>query len=114
MRVLIAAAALAGLAGCAVPNFAASPVSPADTATRERLFAGTLRDPGRAEVRDMRAYQGDDGTRMLCGAVNAPNGFGGMTGFQVFQIATVNGTARLYLDAFGASNCAGLGYRPRL
>lgn len=48
-------------------------------AVRERL-----RDPDSADFRAVRFHRGKDDIPLVCGEVNAANGFGGKTGFQAF------------------------------
>lgn len=52
-----------------------------------------LREPGSAEFSNVRFYaSADPDAGVVCGAVNARNGFGGMTGFQPF-VAVVSRAA---------------------
>jgi hypothetical protein len=43
-----------------------------------------LRDPGSAEFRKLIAYEPGEGALVVCGEVNAKNGFGGYAGFEPF------------------------------
>ncbi|MFN4092192.1 MAG: hypothetical protein ACK4FG_04785 [Brevundimonas sp.] len=53
-------------------------------AATEEAVRNKMRDPGSVRFRNSRFHIFGDGTPMVCGEVNAKNGFGGATGYQRF------------------------------
>ncbi len=54
------------------------------TAVATRAVKGKLCDPNSAEFRKLNAYEPSEGVLVVCGEVNAKNGFGGYSGFEPF------------------------------
>lgn len=77
-----------------------SPSSATFRAAAKELVKQRLRDPSSAEFTDIVVHEGGPTTStIVCGRVNARNGFGGMTGAQRF---VVGGTTALE-DEIGAA-----------
>lgn len=72
-------------------------LSPAEMAAAEDAIRRELRDPESAIFRDVMAGQGPGGPLVVCGYVNARNGFGGYVGEEIF-IATIANGAVLDFD----------------
>ncbi len=58
-------------------------------AAAKELVKQRLRDPGSAEFTDIQVFAGSGRRPMVCGRVNARNGFGGMTGAQRFIVGGI-------------------------
>ncbi|WP_278069899.1 hypothetical protein [Brevundimonas sanguinis] len=71
----IAILSLAFLAGCG---------SALDIRDAKEAVKDTLRDPGSAEFRHVRVVRQDGQPRVVCGAFNGKNAFGGYVGFRDF------------------------------
>jgi hypothetical protein len=67
----------------AIAGYAASPQAKALDAAKQTVEAG-LRDSGSAEFRNIKVFNHGTGRFVVCGEVNARNGFGGMTGYKRF------------------------------
>ena len=95
-------AAIIALAGCSPGQpMISAPItlSASETGMAEQAIAGRLRDPGSAQFREITGYALEDGSRIICGEVNARNGFGGYAGFSPFYVRIRNGEVlRLYND----------------
>ena len=81
----IAAFALIALTGCAGVDHV-GPEVPLPAAARQAVaqaVANTMKDPNSAEFRDWHAFQSQKGL-LVCGEVNAKNGYGGYVGFTHF------------------------------
>lgn len=53
----------------------------------KKLASRELRDPESAQYRDIYGVQTQNGTRVVCGMVNAKNAYGGYVGFMPFSVA---------------------------
>jgi hypothetical protein len=81
IRVHVALSAALALAGC-------DAVGP-DADFRSQAIAelkASLKDPGSAQLRAIEVIRQEDGSKALCGEVNAKNSFGGYVGFQSFVV----------------------------
>lgn len=77
-----------------------------ETTLAEQAITSRLRDPTSAQFREVTGYSLPDGSRIICGEVNARNGFGGYAGFSPFYVRLRDGQViRLYNDD-------GTGYGP--
>lgn len=74
-------------------------LSPAEQSAAQSALARSLRDPASAQFRDVVGYALPDGGRIVCGELNARNGFGGYGGFAPFYVR-MRGTEviRQYFD----------------
>lgn len=87
---LIPVAAVAGLTACTGSmGYMPTTMTPQDEQMQKTAFFQNLADPNGAQVQDVRVYAAPNGNRLICGKVNAKNAFGGYTGFQTFEVATV-------------------------
>lgn len=75
-----------------------SELSIAHKAMIDVLVTGKLRDPRSAQFRNVRMIV-NGGTSVVCGEVNARNGYGGYNGFEPFSIRSYPGGQRLVLVA---------------
>lgn len=81
----LAVLGLIALTGCAGVDHV-GPKVPLPAAARQtvaRAVANTMKDPNSAEFRDWHAFQSQKGL-LVCGEVNAKNGYGGYVGFTHF------------------------------
>lgn len=69
--------------------------------TTRDVIAESLRDPMSAQYRNFAAYAVGDGQTLLCGELNAKNGFGGYNGFGSFFAVfdSTGGLKRYVVDA---------------
>jgi peptidoglycan hydrolase-like protein with peptidoglycan-binding domain len=66
----------------------AEPITDPEALEQIRVGVGRdLRDPGSAQVRDVRRVKGHDGQRFICGEVNGKNAYGAYAGFTAFSTA---------------------------
>lgn len=96
---------LAALTGCA-PGDPLPPVAlSSDIQTRaEDAIRATLKDPQSAQFERMRAGSAADGATLVCGFVNAKNGFGGYTGRKLFAVRVSGSSATV--EAFAVEGHA--------
>lgn len=81
--------ALALITACAPgETMVATPttLTQAEQATAQSAVAARLRDPMSAQFQDVVGYALPDGGRIVCGQLNARNGFGGYNGFAPFYV----------------------------
>ncbi len=105
------------LAGCGpggalvdVPVSRAAP-PPSVVAATKSMLRERLRDPESARFRRIRAWRSAAGDVILCGELNARNGFGGYVGYRSFYARWRGGRlARSYLDS-GSASVAAFGCR---
>ena len=102
MRFWISLVSLAVLAACAPKVDVAA--LPSEVAEPERAFLTTilsenLRDPDSAQFKGWQGFDLSNGDRIICGKINATNGYGGFIGFTMF-FARLTGPVvqRLYID----------------
>lgn len=91
LRTVTAGLCALTLAACVDPNTVPVSVAPAAVSAADRsltaaYFAQTLRDPDSAQYRGWQGYRLGNGDRVVCGEMNARNGFGGMDGFSPFYL----------------------------
>lgn len=101
MRKIIGFCALL-LAGC-VPKVDVtalpSPVDDAEQAFVTEVLSQDLRDPSSAQFRGWQGFDLSNGDRIICGKINATNGFGGSVGFSAFFVRLTGQTVqRMYID----------------
>lgn len=105
MRVLAILSAVFLLAGCEVTEVQVQPVTPSGAmiAKLKSTIDSGLRDPSSAQYRGFVAYAIGEGDTLLCGELNAKNGFGGYVGFNAISaIFDASGTLESYrVDASG-------------
>lgn len=87
MRVLASLSAVVLLAGCEVTEVQVRPVAPSGAmiAKLKSTMDSGLRDPSSAQYRGFVAYAIGEGDTLLCGELNAKNGFGGYGGFKAIS-----------------------------
>lgn len=95
-RVVVSALLLIGVAACVETAEQRAEREERDANASLEIDArlaveGQLRDPSSAEFDDVGVYKGADGSKRVCGFVNAANAFGGMAGRRPFVAG--NGTA---------------------
>ena len=109
MRVPLAATLALTLVACTPgETVMVTPVALTDqeTALAQAAVANRLRDPMSAQFREIAGYALPDGGRIVCGELNARNGFGGYNGFAPFYVRLRGAEAvRVYSDD-------GTGYGP--
>ena len=109
MRLAFAAAFAFCLAACAPgEQVVVAPVAltEQETALAQAAVANRLRDPMSAQFREVTGYALPDGGRIVCGELNARNGFGGYNGFAPFYVRLRGAeVVRVYSDD-------GTGYGP--
>lgn len=96
--VLLSVAVLSGCESTNTKPVATKPV-PANSEDQRiaiAAIASDLKDPGSMQTRNLKAYQTQDGERLICGEYNARNSFGGYTGFSPFYIRTRGGAIVTY------------------
>lgn len=105
MRVLASLSAVVLLAGCEVKEVQVQPVAPSGAmiAKLKSTIDSGLRDPSSAQYRGFVAYAIGEGDTLLCGELNAKNGFGGYVGFNTISaVFDANGTLETYrVDSSG-------------
>lgn len=78
-----------------VAPYAEIPVSESEQGYIDKVMVDTLRDPNSVQYRSVRATRAQmrsgPVSTVICGMVNATNGFGGYTGFQPFFIEVIDG-----------------------
>ena len=80
---------LAILAACAPKVEVTALPSPVEQPEQDfvaALLAMDLRDPNSAEYRGWQGFDLSNGGRIVCGQINATNGFGGYVGYSPFYI----------------------------
>ena len=76
-----------------------SPVGDPEQAVVTALLSEGLRDPGSAAFRRWQGFDLSNGDRVVCGQINATNGFGGFVGFSAFFVRLTGPTVqRIYID----------------
>ena len=76
-----------------------SPVEDPEQAFVAAALSEGLRDPGSAEFRRWQGFDLSNGDRVVCGQINATNGFGGFVGFSAFFVRLTGQTVqRMYID----------------
>lgn len=80
----------------------ARPLTASERRALPAALAEGMRDPSSAQFRFTQVARTSVGGQVVCGVVNARNGFGGMTGFQPF-IAIISGAevSRPFIVAVG-------------
>ncbi len=102
MRIWISLVVLVALAACA-PKVEVTAI-PSDVAEPERIFLTTilsenLRDPDSAQFKGWQGFDLSNGDRIVCGKINATNGYGGYIGFTAFFVRlTGQVVQRMYID----------------
>lgn len=102
MRIWISLVVLVALAACA-PKVEVAAIS-SDVAEPERIFLTTilsenLRDPDSAQFKGWKGFDLSNGDRIVCGKINATNGYGGYIGFTAFFVRlTGQVVQRMYID----------------
>lgn len=112
MRFQVILMGAVALAACDLVEVEAQKVRPSPTMIEAAKTAieDDLRDPASARYRNLSAYNIGAGETLLCGEVNAKNGFGGYAGFGVFE-ATFNSAGQmenLVVDALNGGPYASL------
>ena len=102
MRMTGLAAICLAIAGCA-PKIEVtalpSPVPEAELAFVTQVLSQDLRDPDSAQFRGWQGFDLSNGDRIICGKINATNGFGGFVGFSAFFVRLTGQTVqRMYID----------------
>ncbi len=76
-----------------------SPVEQPEQDFVAALLAMDLRDPNSAEYRGWQGFDLSNGGRIVCGQINATNGFGGYVGYSAFFVRLSGQTVqRMYID----------------
>ena len=102
MRIWISLVVLAVLAACA-PKVDVAAI-PSEVGEPERTFLTTilsenLRDPDSAQFKGWQGFDLSNGDRIVCGKINATNGYGGYIGFTAFFVRlTGRAVQRMYID----------------
>lgn len=102
MRYITLFLLLATVTGCA-PKVEVTalpgPVEAAEQAFVTQVLSQDLRDPGSAQFRGWQGFDLSNGDRIVCGKINATNGFGGFVGFTAFFVRlTGQSVQRMYID----------------
>lgn len=92
-----------GLSGCMATTQLATmsrPLTDQEMAFAKSAVSRTMRDPASVQFRDLNTYVlSVTGDRILCGELNARNGFGGYSGYAPFYIRFQNDQIkRMHLD----------------
>lgn len=102
MQIWTSLVVLAALAACAPKvEVAARPseVGEPEQAFMTNILSETLRDPDSARFRGWQGFDLSNGDRIICGKINATNGYGGFVGFTVFFVRlTGQVVQRMYID----------------
>ena len=102
MRFIGLIAVLLALANCAPKvevTALPSPVEEPEQAFVTQILSQDLRDPGSAQFRGWQGFDLSNGDRIICGKINATNGFGGFVGFSAFFVRlTGQSVQRMYID----------------
>ena len=102
MRIGMSLVVLAVLVACA-PQVEVAAV-PSEVAEPERgfmttLLSETLRDPESAQFKGWQGFDLSNGDRIICGKINATNGYGGYVGYTMFFVRlTGQVVQRMYID----------------
>lgn len=102
MRFIGLIAVLLAVASCA-PKVQVTAL-PSDVTEPEQAFvtevlSTDLRDPSSAQFRGWQGFDLSNGDRIICGKINATNGFGGFVGFSAFFVRLTGQTVqRMYID----------------
>jgi hypothetical protein len=76
-----------------------SPVEEPEQAVIIGILSEDLRDPGSAAFRRWQGFDLSNGDRVVCGQINATNGFGGFIGFSAFFVRLTGPVVkRIYID----------------
>ncbi|WP_112320575.1 hypothetical protein [Oceanibium sediminis] len=85
LRIFTLAVLVSGCTTATVPvSTSPAPLDPAAVTVARSTVSQRLRDPMSAQFRNERAYRTSAGDTIICGEVNARNGFGGYVGFHTF------------------------------
>lgn len=109
MKKLLAIASLLLAAGCVQDRntipVKSTPSSPTKTemAITTSAVSDAMRDPESTRFRKWTAYQLSNGDRVVCGEVNAKNGFGAYVGYSPFYIRFRDGKPESVLTDWQAS-----------
>ena len=102
MRLIGYVALLALLSACAPKvevTALPSEVDETEQAFVTQVLSQDLRDPGSAQFRGWQGFDLSNGDRIICGKINATNGFGGFVGFSAFFVRLTGQTVqRMYID----------------
>lgn len=102
MRLIGYVALLALLSACAPKvevTARPSEVDETEQAFVTQVLSQDLRDPGSAQFRGWQGFDLSNGDRIICGKINATNGFGGFVGFSAFFVRlTGQAVQRMYID----------------
>ena len=102
MRFIRLALALVAMASCAPKidvTALPSAVEETEQAFVTQILSQDLRDPDSAQFRGWQGYDLSNGDRIICGKINATNGFGGFVGFSAFFVRlTGQMVKRMYID----------------
>lgn len=102
MRLIGLIAVLALLSACAPKvdvTALPSPVAETEQAFVTQVLSQDLRDPSSAQFRGWQGFDLSNGDRIICGKINATNGFGGFVGFSAFFVRLTGQTVqRMYID----------------
>ena len=104
MRFMPLSMTLAALIAAACTPSVTVPATPISLTEAQNSFARTamairLQDPASAQFQDITAYALPNGGRIICGMLNARNGFGSYNGFAPFYLRLRNdAVVRAYHD----------------
>lgn len=102
MRLASLLFAVLALSACAPKVDVTALPGPVDDAERTAVIAllsEDLRDPASAEFRRWQGFDLSNGDRIVCGQINATNGFGGFVGFSAFFVRLTGAAVqRMYID----------------
>ena len=79
--------------GCATAKLPPAPLTADIEAIAQDAVRSRMRDPASAQFKALRAGTDRDGATVVCGVVNARNGFGGYAGPSAFHVRIISGTA---------------------
>lgn len=91
MKRIVVIAAITVFAGCSVGDFQMK-------RDAEKAMLANLKDPGSAQFRKMKVIEQSDGSKSVCGEVNAKNSMGGYVGYRLFAYVASSGSARMLPD----------------
>ena len=112
MKTFFVSVAILLLAGCNMSDFQMK-------RDAEKTILAGLKDPASAQFRNVKIIEQRDGSKSVCGEVNAKNSMGGYAGFRQFSYTSSSGRASIdpastesFNDRFASvtvqTHCAGL------
>ncbi|MBY5976732.1 hypothetical protein KUV39_08740 [Phaeobacter italicus] len=120
MRVIWGCAAALMIAACtSSAGFVQSDMTDRDKMVHDQTLKLRLKNHAAAQfIGEPKLAVNPKGGRLICGTVNAPNGFGGYNGFQPYAIVYVphikNFSPILTLGPLAGIDCRGAGLHPSL